>query len=282
MNGNDKNPVTVIGLGAMGSALARALVAAGHPTTVWNRTPGKAPEGANETATAAEAVAASPLTVLCVLDYPVAQDVAKWADWAGRTLVNLTNGTPQQADAMADWAAERGADYLDGGIMAVPPGIGTPHAMLLYSGSRTAFDQAEPVLSTFGAANYVGAEPGRAAMFDLALLTGMYGMFAGFVQAAAFVRKQATATELTELLVPWLAAMSGLLPDLARRVDSGDHTTDVDSPLGMQAAAFPNLAAACRANGVSPELLAPLAALVDRAVAAGHANTELSSLVDLL
>ncbi|GAA3079292.1 hypothetical protein GCM10020000_76170 [Streptomyces olivoverticillatus] len=33
--------VTVIGLGAIGTALAGALVAAGHRTTVWNRTPGK-------------------------------------------------------------------------------------------------------------------------------------------------------------------------------------------------------------------------------------------------
>jgi 3-hydroxyisobutyrate dehydrogenase-like beta-hydroxyacid dehydrogenase len=35
-------PVTVIGLGLMGRALATAFLRAGHPTTVWNRTPAKA------------------------------------------------------------------------------------------------------------------------------------------------------------------------------------------------------------------------------------------------
>ena len=30
--------VTMIGLGAMGSALARAFIGAGHSVTVWNRT----------------------------------------------------------------------------------------------------------------------------------------------------------------------------------------------------------------------------------------------------
>jgi 3-hydroxyisobutyrate dehydrogenase-like beta-hydroxyacid dehydrogenase len=35
-------PVTVVGLGAMGSALAGAVLRAGHPTTVWNRSLGKA------------------------------------------------------------------------------------------------------------------------------------------------------------------------------------------------------------------------------------------------
>ncbi len=33
--------VTLIGLGAMGSALAKALVNGGHTTTVWNRTQSK-------------------------------------------------------------------------------------------------------------------------------------------------------------------------------------------------------------------------------------------------
>src|SRR6478752_4263154 len=60
-----KTPVTVIGLGAMGSALASALVRAGHPTTVWNRTP-RTVEGARIASSVAEAAAASPLTLVCV------------------------------------------------------------------------------------------------------------------------------------------------------------------------------------------------------------------------
>jgi 3-hydroxyisobutyrate dehydrogenase-like beta-hydroxyacid dehydrogenase len=33
--------VTVIGLGAMGSAIAKAELQAGHTVTVWNRSPSK-------------------------------------------------------------------------------------------------------------------------------------------------------------------------------------------------------------------------------------------------
>ena len=47
--------VSVIGLGAMGSALVRALLRAGHRVTVWNRTSAKAEplvrEGAGRRAT---------------------------------------------------------------------------------------------------------------------------------------------------------------------------------------------------------------------------------------
>lgn len=35
----DKPRVALLGLGDMGTALARAWLAAGYPLTVWNRTP---------------------------------------------------------------------------------------------------------------------------------------------------------------------------------------------------------------------------------------------------
>lgn len=66
-------PVTVLGLGQMGSGLARVFVDRGHPTTGWNRTASNVrplvAAGGASAGTAAEAVAASPLVVLCVLDH---------------------------------------------------------------------------------------------------------------------------------------------------------------------------------------------------------------------
>jgi 3-hydroxyisobutyrate dehydrogenase-like beta-hydroxyacid dehydrogenase len=61
--------VTVIGLGLMGQALAGAFLAHGHPTTVWNRSAAKAEElvahGAPLAASVRDAVAASPLVIIC-------------------------------------------------------------------------------------------------------------------------------------------------------------------------------------------------------------------------
>ena len=65
--------ITCIGLGLMGSALARALLAAGHRVTVWNRSPGKAEAlvglGAEEATSFSEAVAASPVVLICIDSY---------------------------------------------------------------------------------------------------------------------------------------------------------------------------------------------------------------------
>ncbi|MGW4356883.1 NAD(P)-binding domain-containing protein, partial [Nocardia sp. NPDC004582] len=41
MTNTQHSPVTVLGLGAMGRALAGRFAHAGIPVTVWNRTPGR-------------------------------------------------------------------------------------------------------------------------------------------------------------------------------------------------------------------------------------------------
>ncbi|MEV0083472.1 NAD(P)-binding domain-containing protein [Saccharopolyspora sp. NPDC050642] len=286
MNGK---AVSVLGLGDMGAALAEALLAAGHRVTVWNRTAAKADplvaKGAARADTAADAVLVSRLVIVCLLDYDsVSQVLAPHTDvLAGRTLVNLTNGTPGQAREMAAWAADHGADYLDGGIMAVPPMIATPAAFVLYSGPSGTFDTARTVLDAFGESNYLGDDPGSAALQDLALLSGMYGMISGTLHAFALVRSAgASAREFAPLLNRWLQTMSGWPVGAAEQIDSGDYGKDVVSNLGMQEAAYVNHFTAADEAGISAELLAPLHALMQRRVADGHAHEDLTGVIELL
>src|SRR5262245_44218064 len=109
-------PVTVLGLGAMGTALASALLRAGHPTTVWNRSPGRGADlvelGAVRAATPAEAAAAGDLVLVCTTDYAAARSVldAAGAAVSGRVLVNIATGSPEEAHAMAARASGYGAD----------------------------------------------------------------------------------------------------------------------------------------------------------------------------
>src|SRR5690349_14325266 len=140
MNKNTDTPVTVIGLGLMGQALAAALLRAGHPTTVWNRTAGKADrlvaDGARLAPTVGDALRAGALTIACVTDYRAVHELlgSADADLDGTTLINLTSGSSAEAREAARWAGARGARYLDGAIMAIPPAIGTAEAVILLSG----------------------------------------------------------------------------------------------------------------------------------------------------
>ncbi|MGC4937937.1 NAD(P)-dependent oxidoreductase [Kribbella sp. DT2] len=282
-----KTPVTVLGLGAMGSALAQALTAAGHPTTVWNRTPGRAPELTDVTRakTVADAVSASSLIVVCLLDDASVQEALAPAatEFAGRTLVNLTNGTPAHARRTADWATQQSADYLDGGIMAVPEMIGGPGASILYSGSEDALEAHREALSTLARPQFVGTDPGLAALHDLALLSGMYGMFSGAVQALALTssEKVSPTAFAEELLVPWLTAMLGSIPQIAKDLEYGAQGP-AGSNLAMQSAGYVNLLDASRDQGVDPALLVPMGELLARAVREGHGDGDTAAVVQLL
>ncbi|WP_328329372.1 NAD(P)-binding domain-containing protein [Kribbella sp. NBC_00382] len=285
-----KTPVTVLGLGAMGTALARTFLAAGHPTTVWNRTPGRSPElddlGVARARTAGDAITSSPLVVVCLLDdasvrstvEPVAPELAR------RTLVNLTNGTPEQARRTADWAAQQGAQYPDGGIMAVPAMIGGPASFILYSGSVETFEQHRDDLAVLGRPTYAGSDPGLAALQDLALLSAMYGMFGGVAHALAMVSSEKLSpTAFTDvLLVPWLTAMLGSVTRMAKDLEYGAAPGQAGSNLAMQAGAFGNFIDASEAQGVDPLLLRPIRSLLDRAIVEGHGDEGLAVLVRLL
>lgn len=281
-------PVSVLGLGAMGQALAAAFVEHGHPTTVWNRSPGKADDlvarGARCAADVADAVSASELTVICVVDYDAVHEVLASANDAvlGRVLINLTTGIPEQAREMSLWASQHGAEYVDGGIMAVPSMIAKPEGLVLYSGSQDAFERHAEVLETLGTARYVGPEPGRAALIDFALLSGMYGMLGGFVHAVALAGSEGiSATEFTSaFLVPWLQAMVNTLPEQAHQIDAKDYAAK-EASLSMQTSGV-GIVAFSRRQGVSPELLAPVQALMERRVADGHGGDDFASVIELI
>ncbi|WP_250288057.1 NAD(P)-dependent oxidoreductase [Streptomyces atroolivaceus] len=285
----EKTPVTLLGLGAMGTELARTWLSAGHPLTVWNRTPARAAalaaEGAEVAGSAADAVAANTLVVVCLLDDASVDEALDGADLAGKDLVNLITGTPAQARARAEWARARGARYLDGGMMAVPPMIGVPEAggYVFYSGSREVFEQHRETLAVPVGTTYVGEDAGFAALYDVALLSAMYGMSAGIAHAFALIRKEdIDPASLAPLLTDWLVAMAPSAHLTAEQLRSGDYTKGVVSRLAMQVAGTPTFLGTAEQQGVSTELLSPYFELMRRRLAGGGGDEDLAGVVDLL
>ncbi|GHH51860.1 NAD(P)-dependent oxidoreductase [Streptomyces umbrinus] len=277
--------VSVLGLGAMGTALAGALVKAGYTTTCWNRSPGKADElvaqGAEEAATARDAVLAGRLVVVCLLDHASVHEVLDPLsdELAGRTLVNVTTTSPAQSRKFAEWAARAGVAYLDGGIMAVPDMIGRPGASILYSGSADVFDEYKSLLELWGTSTYFGEDAGLASLYDLALLAGMYVMFAGFLHGAAMVAPAGvTAGEFAALAAPWLTAMTGGFQGFAEVIDGGDYTV-----AGQQSLVFSDLGdlvAASADQGIGTEVVDMVQRLIQRQIDAGHGDEGFARIIE--
>jgi 3-hydroxyisobutyrate dehydrogenase-like beta-hydroxyacid dehydrogenase len=203
--------IACVGLGLMGSALARAMLTAGHQTTVWNRSLGKAEAlvglGAEAARSFAEALAASPITLICIDNYASTRALLETEGLAGhlveRTIVNLTTGTPGEAETLSAWVAAQGALYLDGAILCGPKEIGTKGGEVLFSGDALAWQTAEPLLTCLaGKVRYVGQGVGDAAALDLAWLTMTYVKFIGVAHAARICGAQGIDLQAFIELVP--------------------------------------------------------------------------------
>src|SRR4051794_24086108 len=136
--------IAVLGLGHMGAALARLFLDAGFTTTVWNRSIDKAEPlvaaGASAAADGASAVGDSAVALFCLDRYEHVRALLEQADragtLAGRVVVNLTWGNPDQARAMSSWLEERGASYLDGNVYDYPVNLGPESEAIAYAGDR--------------------------------------------------------------------------------------------------------------------------------------------------
>lgn len=279
--GESKKQVGVLGLGRMGAALAGAVLGAGHDVVVWNRSPLKAgpllDRGARLAATPAE-VASADVVLSCLSTYDTQQPVLEAA--SPKVLVNLTSGTPTDARSTALWASSAGIDYVDGVIMAVPQGIGTPAARILYGGSSTAFAAQRDVLSVLGEPVFLGEDAGLAALYDLALLGIMWSTMAGYLHALALVGTEGVApSTFTPMALSWLSAVGGFLPGIGSQVASGDYSTDV-SALDINATGLGLLVETSRAQGISASVPEALRELFDRAVASGHGAHAIASVIE--
>ncbi len=277
--------LSCIGLGLMGSALARAMLSAGHRVTVWNRSPGKAQNlvglGAKEARSFAEALAASPVALICIDSYASTRALLETEGLTdplvGRTIVNLTTGTPREAEALSVWVAARGARYLDGAILCGPNEIGTKSGEVLISGDALAWQVAGPFLTCLaGKVRNVGEGVGAAAALDLAWLTMSYVQFIGVAHAASICRAQGIDLQAFMDLFPSEPAPAdadAYTRELARIIKDADYDHPT-ATLQVWGEALARLQMQARDAGIPSEVPDFIAGYFQRAMGMGLGQQE--------
>ncbi|GGV50253.1 6-phosphogluconate dehydrogenase [Streptomyces longisporoflavus] len=282
-------PVTLIGLGPMGHAMATALLARGHRVTLWNRTASRADDlvarGAILAATPEEAVAANELVILSLTDYTAMYDVLEPAAAAlsGRVIVNLSSDTPKKAREAAAWAAGHGAAHLTGGVLVPPSGIGKPGSSTFYSGPREAYDKHRATLEVLTAeSDYRGEDAGLAAlMYQLNMVIFWTSISSYWYAIALADANGLSATDILPYASQNMTGMPEFLSFYAARIDAGNHEGDVDR-LAMGLASMEHVVETHTDAGVDAALPSAVADLFRRGMEAGHAKDSFSSIVELL
>jgi len=170
--------VAFIGLGRMGQAMARRLLAAGHDLVVWNRTPDRLGELLDLGATMAESIAqvatlGAPVITMLADDDALAQV----AHGPGGLIASLPAGGlhiamgTHRSDTIRDLTA---AHAEAGQLLVAAPVLGRPTAVaagqlgIIAAGPNDAIARAQPLFDAIGRRTFAaGSDPATASLLKL-------------------------------------------------------------------------------------------------------------------
>jgi 3-hydroxyisobutyrate dehydrogenase-like beta-hydroxyacid dehydrogenase len=289
-NGDDTKTVAVLGLGNMGGALAEALLSAGFPVIVWNRTPTKSvplvERGAKAAKSTAEAARASDLAIICVTDHTATLSVIQNDTFAealeGKALAQLGVITAEESCQIANWAKAQNIDYLESSIMGLPDEVRNSMATLVCSGPKRIFDDNKDVLTVFGNAVHVSEAVGAAYEFDKTYYPFGYAMMQGFIQGAALAHASGFSIEAyTRVMTTRLSVFPERLERLGTVIADRNHDGD-QAGLYVWADTFAKSLSLCRTLGVDDTLPTALMRNFEKAIESGYREKEISALFEVL
>jgi len=280
--------VSVIGTGAMGSALVEALAASGAEVTVWNRTTEKAEALSGPRVGLAESVAdaltVSPLTICSVSDHELARTLVEAAgeELAGKVVISASFVTPEQSRAFDAVVRAAGGRYLDLAIPAYPSEVRSGAGVFLISGDRQAYEAHRERFERSGRATYVDDAPGAAHISEMALLLGYLPMSVGLLQGLRICEHHDLPVEwfketVLELYPLHIRSLLERVTDQAR-----PSTTDVEASVNVWAEGAAEYATYLREMGLDAGMYEVLDRLFTAASEAGDGDADWTRIAEHL
>jgi 3-hydroxyisobutyrate dehydrogenase len=176
MAADQNRPTTgFIGLGGMGSRMARRLLDAGYPMRVWNRTREKAEpfrqRGAFVAATPRELAEGADVILSMVADDAAIESAYFGDDGAlagaksGATVIEMSTIYPATSVRLHEAAADRGCDALDAPVSGTLPHAESGELVIFVGGDEETLERRRPILEVLGKSiNYMGPAGAGATM----------------------------------------------------------------------------------------------------------------------
>lgn len=283
-----KPRIAFLGLGIMGSGMARRLLANGFPLTVFNRNTEKskpfAALGAQIAGSPREAAAQAKVIISMVAD-----DNASRTLWLGGTgaIAAATLGTVcvECSTVTVNWVLElsgvagvRGCEFLDAPVTGSKTQAAAGELNFLVGGSAATLEKVRPVLAAMGKTITPIGPTGSGALLKLInnFICGV--QVASLAEAMAMIERSGLDRAKTLDILTNGAPGSPLMKAVAGRMTTPDFTPNFLLRLMAK-----DLGYAIQVGGkLSVELLTARAALEEfqRAIAMGHGEKDIAAIVE--
>jgi 3-hydroxyisobutyrate dehydrogenase len=283
--------VAFIGLGVMGSPMARHLAAAGHEVTVYNRTVEKAQawvraNGGRHAPTPRDAAEGSETVLVCVGADDDVRSVLYGDDGAlaamapHSTIVDHTTASAELAREVADVAAGRGVGFLDAPVSGGQAGAENGTLTVMCGGDPDVFERVRPVLSSYARSCTLLGPVGSGQLTKMVNQICIAGLVQGLAEGVAFAQRAGLDVDAVVDVIGQGAAGSWQMENRARTMARDEF--DFGFAVEWMRKDLAICLAEARRNGAR----LPVAALVDQLyaeiVARGGRRWDTSSLVRLL
>ena len=170
--------IAIVGLGPMGSGMARTLLRAGHQVTVYNRSRQKAEalerEGARVARSAAEAAEAAGTVLTMLANDEAVENLVFGADGvlaglkAGQVHLSGSTVSVDLARRLEEAHQSLGQGFLSTPVLGRPPAAAAGKLFVMAAGATALIDQVRPLLESLGQRLFiVGDRPFKANLVKL-------------------------------------------------------------------------------------------------------------------
>ena len=281
--------VAILGLGIMGSGMARRLLSGGFPLSVYNRNRDKANAlagaGARLATTPAEAVSCADIVISIVGDDAASRAVWLGADGAlpaarpGALLIESSTLTVAWVVELGRLAAEHQQQFLDAPVTGTKPHAASGQLLFLVGGSRAALERARPVFSVLGRDAIHLGPVGSGTRMKLInnFLCGV--QVASFAEALALIDAGGLDRQKAMSILTEGAPGSGIFKRIAARATSGDYTPDFLLRWMAKDLGYASVEAA--QHGLALETAASALSVFNHAIEQGHGEEDFSAVIKL-
>lgn len=286
----NKPRVTLLGLGLMGSGMARRILTTGFPLTVFNRNPAKA----EALAAAGAQVAVSPRAAAAGADViisMVADDTAARAVWLGDdgALAGTRPGTVciESSTVTPEWVRElqaatiaRQCELLDAPVTGSRDHAAAGELNFLVGGSATTLDKVRPVLAAMSKSSTLLGPVCSGALVKLINNFVCAVQVAALAEGIAMIERSGLDRALALGILTHGAPGSPLVKMLSARMTAADYTPHFHLRLMAKDLGY----AIREADTHALDLTTATAALgaFERAVEAGHGDKDMSAVIEPL
>lgn len=207
-----------IGLGNMGTPMAKNLIRAGFEVTVYNRTAAKAAPlveaGAKLAAGAAALWDKADILITMVADDAALQAIHAGGFSAGarpgKMVIDMSTVSPTTSRELAGQLAAKGAEYLDAPVAGSVKPAELAQLVIMVGGKKETYEAALPVFGKLGKASFLMGEQGAGNAAKLAINTLLAFNMQGLAEAVLFAGEKGIRPEAILAVIAESAVANGV------------------------------------------------------------------------